>query len=401
MHAIILRSAVLVFSISSATASDWPQFRGPSGSGVSSETGLSVGFTETEGLRWKAEIPGRGVSSPVVVGGRVFLTSTSGPTGDRLHVVAYDAGTGTKLWHRQFAATGPTFCHPDTTMAAPTPVADDTGVYTLFACGDLAAFDHDGTLRWYRSLVGDYPTVSNQVGGAASPVLAKDRLIVPMDNAGESFIAAIDTRTGKNVWKTARPRDVNWVTPAVRAAGAKTEILLPTLKDLVAYDADSGARLWSTPVQASGIPSPTVVGELLLFPGRGLFALRVENGKPTEAWKSLKAGGGMGSPMAYDGLVYSAASTGMVTCTDAKNGQVVWQERLKGKFSSSPVAGDGKVYVLSEEGTLFTLKAGKSFEVLAESPVKERGQATPAISGGAVFVRGTKTLFCVGQKLGG
>jgi outer membrane protein assembly factor BamB len=109
----------------------------------------------------------------------------------------------------------------------------------------------------------------------------------------------------------------------------------------------------------------------------------------------------MGSPMAYDGLVYSAASTGMVTCTDAKNGQVVWQERLKGKFSSSPVAGDGKVYVLSEEGTLFTLKAGKAYEVLAESPVKERGQATPAISGGAVFVRGQKTLFCVGQKLGG
>ena len=122
MRAIILRAAVLGFACSPAAAADWPQFRGPNGSAVSSETGLPVGFTEKEGLRWKVETPGRGVSSPVVVGGKVFVTSTSGPNGDRLHVVAYDAGTGAKLWHRQFAATGPTFCHPDTCLAAPTPV---------------------------------------------------------------------------------------------------------------------------------------------------------------------------------------------------------------------------------------------------------------------------------------
>lgn len=401
MRSIILRAAVLGLVCTPAVAADWPQFRGPNGSAVSTETGLPVGFTEKEGLRWKAELPGRGVSSPVVVGGKVFVTCTSGANGDRLHVVAHDAGTGTKLWHRQLAATGATFCHPDTCMAAPTPVADDTGVYALFACGDLAAFDHDGTLRWYRSLVGDYPTVSNQVGGASSPVLVKDRLIVPLDNAGESFVAAIDTKTGKNVWKTPRPRDVNWITPAVRTVGDKVEVLWPTAKELVAYDAETGKKRWSAPMEAGMIPSPTVVGDVLLFPGRGLSAFKLTGDKPTEAWKSLKPGGGMGSPMAYDGMIYSAASSGMVTCSDAKNGQVVWQERLKGKFSSSPVAGDGKVYVLSEEGTLFTLRAGKTYEVLAESPVKERGQATPAISGGAVFVRGEKTLFCVGQKLGG
>jgi outer membrane protein assembly factor BamB len=280
----VLAVAYSVLSTQYSPAADWPQFRGPNGSAVSNETGLPLGFTEKDGLRWKAELPGRGVSSPVVVGGKVFVTCTSGANGERLHVVAYDAGTGAKLWHRQFAATGPTFCHPDTCMAAPTPVADESGVYTLFACGDLAAFDHDGTLRWYRSFVGDYPTVSNQVGGAASPVLVKDRLVVPMDNAGESFVAAIDVKTGKNVWKTPRPRDVNWVTPAVRAAGGKTEILLPTMKDLIAYDADTGAKLWSAPVSAAGIPSPTVVGDVLLFPGRGLFAHKIVDGKPTEAW---------------------------------------------------------------------------------------------------------------------
>ena len=401
MRATVIRAAVLGLVGSPAAAADWPQFRGPNGAAVSTETGLPIGFTEKEGLRWKAELPGRGVSSPVVVGGKVFVTCTSGAAGDRLHVVAYDAGTGAKLWHRQLAATGATFCHPDTCMAAPTPVADDAGVYALFACGDIAAFDHDGTLRWYRSLVGDYPTVSNQVGGAASPVLVKDKLIVPMDNAGESFVAAVDTKTGKNLWKTPRPRDVNWVSPAVRTVGEKVEVLLPTMKELVAYDADTGSKRWSVPIEPGMIPSPTVVGDLLLFPGRSLSALKLTEDKPTEAWKTLKAGSGFGSPMAYDGLVYSAAASGMVTCTDAKSGQAVWQDRLKGKFSASPVAGDGKVYVLSEEGTLFTLKAGRTFEVLAESPVKERGQATPAISGGAVFVRGPKTLFCVGQKLGG
>jgi outer membrane protein assembly factor BamB len=384
----------------SLAAADWPQFRGPNGSAVSTESALPTGFSDTAGLRWKASLPGRGVSSPVVVGKRVYVTCSSGARGDRLHVIAFDAESGEQLWHRQLTATGSTNCHPDTCMAAPTPAADGTGVFALFASGDLAAFDADGTLRWYRSFVGDYPTVSNQVGMAASPVLAGGKLIVPMDNTGESFLAALDVKTGRNLWKVDRPRDINWVTPVLRTDGSATEVVFPTMKDLVAYDLETGARTWASAIPGAGIPSPTVAGNVILYPTRGLAALSIANRKTTEQWKSIKAGGGMSSPLVYNDRVYSAASSGMITCTEAKTGKVVWQERLKGKFSASPVAGDGKVYLVSEEGYLYTLKAGDEYEVLAESKLGERGQATPAISGGAIFHRGDHTLWCIGQKPG-
>ncbi len=384
------------------TAADWPQFRGPGGSATSTETGLPTGFTATEGLRWKAPLPGRGLSSPVVVGGRVYITCSSGAKDDRLHVLSFDAGTGTQLWHRQLAATGLTYCHPKTCMAAPTPVGDETGVYALYATGDLVAFDADGSIRWYRSLVGDYPTISNQVGMASSLVLFKDKLIVPMDNGGESFVAAIDTKTGKNVWKVNRPRNINWITPLVRTAAGKGEVLFPTNDSLIAYDVDTGNKVWTEKMPSGGIPSPTFGDDgLLLLGNRGVTAVTLKGGKPTEVWNSPKLGTGMSSPLVYEGLVYAANPAGTVVCADAKTGNVLWQERVKGPFSGSPVAADGKLYVINEAGILTTLKLGDKPEVLAESKTGEEGLATPAISNGALFLRGEKTLFCVGSKLGG
>ncbi|OWK34830.1 PQQ-binding-like beta-propeller repeat protein [Fimbriiglobus ruber] len=381
-------------------AADWPQFRGANGAAVSTETGLPTGFTEKEGLRWKVTLPGRGIGSPVVVGGRVYATASSGARDDRLHVFAFDAGTGAKLWHRQLQATGSTAAHPTTCMAAPTPVADETGVYTLFATGDLAAFDADGNLRWYRSLVSDYPTVSNQVGMASSPVLVRDKLIVPMDNAGESFLAAIDTKTGKNVWKTPRSRDINWVTPVVRTVNGKTEVLYPGAKELAAYNVETGAKTWAAKTGGS-IPSPTLVEDEILVPGGGVSLAKLGTGGLKEQWKSNRLQTGMSSPLYYEGHVYAAAPAGVVVCADAKTGKQVWDVRLKGPFSGSPVAGDGKIYLVNEAGVLYVLKAGgDSAEILAESQTKDKGQATPAISGGAIFIRGEKTLFCVGPKYG-
>jgi outer membrane protein assembly factor BamB len=243
-----------------AVAADWPAFRGD-GTGASPETNLPAGFSDTSGLRWKADLPGRGVSAVVTFGGTVYVTASSGKRDDRLHVLAFDEATGKPRWHRQLAATGSTAAHPDTCMAAMTPVADASGVYALFATGDLAAFTPDGTLRWYRSLVSDYPTLSNGTGMAASPVLAGGRPIVPMDNSGESFIAALDPATGQNVWKTPRPKGPTWLTPAVRqSAAGKTEVIFPGT-EIAAYDAESGTKVWSAP-GGGGIPSPTVASVL-------------------------------------------------------------------------------------------------------------------------------------------
>lgn len=392
-------SLTLSLTLSLSTrAADWPQFRGPGGSGVSPEANLPAGFSGTSGLRWKADLPGRGLASPVVAGGRAYVTASSGTRDDRLHVLCFDAATGAKLWHRQLAATGSTNCHPTTCMAAPTPVADAAGVYALFATGDLAAFDRDGNLRWYRSLVGDYPTVTNQVGMASSPVLAAGRLVVPMDNAGESFLAAVDPATGKNVWKVDRPRDSNWTTPVVRSADGKDEVLLQGARDLIAYNAGTGEKAWSAKLGGS-IPTATVVSDTLLVPANGVTVARIGANGPTETWKAPRLQTGMSSPLLYDGRVYAAnPRAGIVTCADAKTGKVLWEERVKGPFSGSPVAGDGKIYLVNEAGTLFTLKAGDQAEVLAKSETNDKGQATPAIADGAIFVRGEKTLFCIGGK---
>lgn len=398
----VIRSLSVILALgTAANAADWPQFRGPNGSAVSPESGLPTKFTKDTGLRWKAELPGRGLAAPVIVGGRVFVTASSGSRDDRLHVLCFDAGSGAKLWHRQLAATGSTACHPKTCMAAPTPVADDSGVYALFATGDLAAFDTDGSLRWYRSIVGDYPTVSNQVGMASSPILYKDKLIVPMDNAGESFLAAFDSKTGKNIWKVTRPRVINWVTPLLRERDGKAEILFGGGKELTAYDADTGKELW-TAAAGGTIPSPTLDDDLLLIASRGVTAFTLKGDETQEAWKSARMNTGMSSPLVYDKKVYAAnPSSGIIICADGKTGDTLWQERVKGPFSASPVAGDGKLYVLNEAGVLTVLKLGDEPEVVGVSEMGEEGLATPAISGGAIFLRGSKTLFCVGSKLGG
>src|SRR5262245_30311118 len=200
-----------------APAADWTQFRGTNG--VSAETGLPVKWGKDQNVRWKAELPGRGLSGVVVAAGRAFVTCNDGPDQKRLLTLCFDAATGKKLWQRSVWATGGTNCHPRTCMAAPTPVTDGKNVYALFATADLVAYDADGNMLWYRSLTGDYPTITNQVGMASSPVLAGGVLVVPMDNSGESFLAGIDLKSGKNLWKKDRPRDINWVTPAVRTTG--------------------------------------------------------------------------------------------------------------------------------------------------------------------------------------
>lgn len=409
MNRIAFSFAFLAASV--APAADWSQFRGPGASGVADEKGLPAAFTDKEGIRWKAPLPARGVSSPVVVGDKVFVTCSGGVNDDRLHVLAFDAKTGKELWHREYTATGLTTAHPKTCMAAPTPVADANAVYALFATGDLVALDHAGSQLWYRSIVGDYPTVSNQVGMASSPVLHGGKLIVPMENTGESFIAALDVKTGKNAWKTARPKGQNWTTPTVRKVNDKeTEVLFQGAKGLVAYDLDSGSEKW-THKMGGQIPSPTSVGDGLLLCGAGVARLKAKDGGGwEEVWKSTKLQLGDTTPLVYDDRVYTTdPRAGAVYCTDAKTGKAIWDEKIIGAkqtFSASPVAADGKIYTLTLKGTLTVFKAGGTeADILGTSEVVANCLATPAISGGAVFIRtddlekpANNFLLCVGKK---
>jgi outer membrane protein assembly factor BamB len=399
MRAVLNASLTLSLALS-LSAADWPQFRGPNASGVSTEKGLPEEWSKDKGIKWRTELPARGVSCPVVAGGKVYLTCSSGNRDDRLHVLCFDVATGKQLWHRRLQATGGTACHPKSCMAANTPVADETGVYVLFATADLAAFDSDGTLRWYRSLVGDYPTITNQVGMAASPILVKDKLIVPMDNAGESFLAAVDTKYGKNVWKVERKREINWVTPIVRENGGKTEVLFAGPDGLTAYDAADGSKLWQFKGGSGAIPTAAIDGESLYVPAAGVskFSLNEKGVKEKAEWNAKQLQTGFSSPLVYLGKVFTTSSQGLIACADAKTGKVLYAERAKGAFSASPVGADGKVYCLNESGACTVLNAkSDEYDVLAVNELGEGTLGTPAIADGLIIIRTDKALYGIGR----
>ncbi len=380
-------------------AADWPQFRGPGGSGVSAETGLPVRWDQVTNVRWRADLPGRGLSAPVVAGGRVYVTACSGPLQDRLHVLCLDEATGKTLWHRQFWATGTTVCHPKTSMAAPTPATDGRHVYAFFATGDVVCLDRAGDLVWYRALSRDYPTLANNVGMASSPVLCGPALVLLLENAGESFGLGLDKVTGKNRWKVKRHREINWVTPLVIDNKGRQEVLLQSPTDLSAYDPDTGKKLWGYAARGlSTIPSPTAGDGLVFVPGGRFLALRPGGAgqAPQAVWERPKLKTSFASPLFYEGHLYTVNSAGVLTCAKAATGDIVWQERLKGPFAGSPVAAAGKIYLVNEQGTTTVVQTGPRPQVLARNELPETILATPTLANGAIYLRSDQHLYCIG-----
>jgi outer membrane protein assembly factor BamB len=397
----------IIFSASLAAA-DAPQFRGPGGRGVSSEKGLPVEWSDQQNMRWKAELPGRGLSNPVIADGRVYVTAASGFEQKRLHVLCFDVKNGGRLWEREFAATGTTLCHPKTNMAAPTPVTDGRRVYALFATADLACLDKDGNLVWYRSLVGDYPTIGNNVGMAASPTLHKDTLIVVMENVGASFAAGIDVNTGANRWRVPRPRGIVWTTPLVIDNQGRPEVLIQSGGELVAHDPATGQQLWRAGGGFNTISSPAFGDGMIFTPSGKFTALRPAPGKdasgketpgkePATLWQNNKLSTGHSSPLYYQGLIYTVSARGVVNCAEPGTGKVLWTERLEGNFSASPLGADGKVYVASEEGATSVLEAGAAAKVLAVNTLADTILASPVAAAGAIFLRSDKHLYCIGH----
>jgi outer membrane protein assembly factor BamB len=383
------------------TGAEWTQFRGPAGGAFSQEKDLPVKWDKETGLRYKVALPGRGLSNPVIAGGRIYLTACSGFREKRLHVLCLDEATGKKLWERQFTSTGNTGCHPMTNMAAPTPVTDGKAVYALFATGDLAALDREGTLLWYRSLVGDYPSITNQVGMASSPVLAGNVLCLPLENAGDSFAAGIDKRTGKNLWKVKRDKNINWVSPLVIQSGGKATVVYQTANEATAYDPETGSVRWKVEGGFTTIPSPAASPDMLFLTGGEVKGLKLGglNEAPQEAWasKRLLVGGGFASPVYHDGKLYGLTGTG-INCLDAKTGEEAFKLRLKGPFDASPVIADGKLYAVNRTGLTSVIELGEKPRVVATNDLGDTILATPAIANGCIYLRSDKWLYCVGAK---
>jgi outer membrane protein assembly factor BamB len=407
MRCLLVLSILLLPAVS--PAGDWPGWRGPDHNGVSPEKGLPSSWSATENVRWKAKLPGAGVSAPIVWGERVFLTASDGRLNDRLHLLCFHRDDGKQLWHARFfgsAVSEGQFASGG--MAVPTPATDGKRVFALFGTGDLVCVDVEGRPLWVRSLAQEYGPFRNRWGMAASPVLVGDLLVVQVDHSGQSYLLGIDPTTGANRWRTLRDASVNWSSPLPVRVGKQTQIVAAGTYTLKGYSADTGAELWSIQgMHMQCIPTPVASGDRLFAMGTRDFmtlSLRLDEGrgdltKSHIVWKVRSGSANIPSPLVLDGLYYFVEDNGFGTCLKADSGESVWRERLGGrKYSASPVAGDGKLYFTSEDGLVTVVRAGATFKLLSRNDVGEQVVASPALSQGCVFLRGDKHLFCIGGK---
>ncbi len=423
-----------VMAAEDGDAATWPAFRGHDLNGLSTEPIPTEWGPEA--ILWKTEIEGRGHSSPIVWGNRIFLTTAiegdeiegAGPpthtfsgqefkhpmavAGNRHHtmkVMALDTASGEILWS-QIAYEGPVYDdrHQDSSYASPTPVTDGKRVYAYFGSEGVYAYDFDGEPVW-KTDIGDIKTVG--LGVASSPVLFEELIIFQADeDSGEdSFIAALDTATGKEAWRTPRPVQVSWATPRIVEHDGRVEMLTSGNEWVISYDPSTGKELWRAPgLENNAIHVPLVIDDLVIFtsgyPEKMSFAMRLggegELGKDARVWQYEKGTAYMPSNLLVDGLLYLTNDGGVITCLDARTGGVVYEggRAVGGRFAASLVGIDGKVLQINQDGDAAFIKAGREHEVIATGELGEQVWATPAIAGGRIYVRGNQHLFAIGKK---
>lgn len=383
-------------------ATDWRQFRGPSSNGVSDETGLPISLDAGKSIAWKVNLPGRGLSSPIIVGDRVFVTCSSGPKQQRLHVICFNAADGSQRWERQFWATGRTMCHEKTSVAAPTPASDGERVFAIYSSNDIVCLDLDGNLLWLRGLGRDYPNASNSLGMSSSLVTADGVVIAQVENDSESFTAGLDALIGVNRWKLDRPKMANWTSPVLlKNRDGKQLAVLQSGKGLSAIEPATGKILWEYTDGASTVPSSTPSGENLFVPSHGMTVL--QPGTPGEApkqlWRSAQLRPGTPSATVLGQKVFALNDGGVLTCGDAASGQRLWQLRLKGPFSATPVGAGAYLYCVNEKGLTQVVDTFKpEGEVISELDLGETVLSTPSIAGGAIYIRSDKLLWKIGKS---
>jgi outer membrane protein assembly factor BamB len=409
MQKLLSFALVAVLSTSTvASAGDWSQFRGADNKGRAAEAKLppdnfqlKSDAGEAKNVAWSVDLPARGVSGPIVVGDRVFVTGASGPKQDRLHVICYSAADGRTLWHRQFWATGRTVCHPTSSVAANTPASDGSRVFAFFSSNDLAALDLDGNLLWYRGLTLEHPSAANDVGMAASPLVVAGNVVVQVESKGESFAAALDAATGETRWRVPRTAQMNWTSPTIyNVDPAKPAVLLQSPDKLTAHDAKTGEVLWTFDEKCGEISSATSEGDVIYLPSNGLTALRAPAGSGNweKVWQESQLGPGNSSPVVSEGRVFVVNRAGALTCGDAATGKVLWRQRLKGPYWATPMAVGDRLYFVNADGVMQVVKASaEAGEITAESKFDEAVLGSPAYADGALYVRGEKHLFKIAK----
>lgn len=383
----------------------WPRWRGPSGQGLATGTGYPDTWSATQNVLWKKPIPGRGNSSPIVWGDRILLTAAY-DGGRRLSVLAFRRSDGSLLWE-SFAPEGRSqSTHFKNGHASATPVTDGDRVYVSFGSRGLVAFDMTGKAVWQQ----DLGRMDAYHGTAGSPLLYKNRIILYQDQYSGSFIAAFDTRTGRQLWRTSRDASVGWGTPIAIRAGDHDEIIVHSERMVQAYNPDTGRELW----RCNGnlwevIPTPVVgYGMVFCSSGRAGPTLAIRPGGQGDVtrshvvWTSPRGSPFVPSPILYGEQLYMVNDmAGIVTSLDAATGRALWQGRLgvpqREGFSASPVAVDGKVFFSNDDGETFVLRAGPKFDLLHVNRIGERTLASPALVDGRWYIRTERNLIAIGR----
>jgi outer membrane protein assembly factor BamB len=381
---------LLVSARVAARAEDWPQFRGPTGQGHSSERGLPIEWGDSRNVLWKTPVPGRGWSSPVIAGGRVWLTTSvidRGARGARgvreargasLRAVAFDVDTGRELVNVEvFRLRNGDLANPKNSHASPTPIVEADRVYVHFGAEGTAALTTAGEILWKTRL-----PYESQHGSGGSPALYGDLLIVSCDGSDQAFVAALDTRTGKVRWRTSRrqPADQAYSTPLVIRVGGRDQVV-----SVGAHHAAAGIVFIAT-----GFQQPS------------LLAVRADGtGDVTRshvAWTLRRGAPLTPSPLLVGDELYLVNDAGIASCLDAATGGTRWVERLGGEYSASPVFADGRIYFQSEDGVTTVIAPGRAFHRLATNTLDGRTLASIAVSAGSIFIRSDSHLYRIGVR---
>jgi outer membrane protein assembly factor BamB len=422
-----LRVTSLVARSIAAADGVWPQWRGPLATGVAPGAEPPLRWSEAENVRWKVELPGRGHGSPIVWKDRVFVT-TAVPSGDagtgdgggrgvapsgalRFTVLALDRRSGETVWQRVAREEAPhEGTHTDGSWASPSPLTDGERVYASFGSRGLYAYDFDGGLVWSVDL-GDMATRLG-FGEGASPALAGDLLIVNWDHEGDSFVVALDKRTGEERWRRQRDEVTSWATPLVVEHGGRLQVVVSATGRVRSYDAESGETLWEAGGQTVNvIPSPVHADGLVYatsgFRGCALVAIRLDAARgdvshgDAVAWSYDRDTPYVPSPLLHDGQLYVLkVNSGIVTSFDAATGEILYgPQRLPGidGIYASPVAARDRIYFLGRNGTTTVVRSGPDFEVLVENDLDDDFSASPALAGDEIFRRGYRYLYCLAE----
>ena len=389
---------ILVLSIASLSAADWLQFRGPNASSLSPETGLPTQLDASH-LAWKVSLPGRGVSSPLIVGDRIYLTASSGPEQDRLHLICLRASDGSTVWERQFWATGRTMTHPKICVATCTPCSDGKHLFAAFSSNDVVCVDLEGQLVWMRGLTRDYPNASNSLGMASSPILAGDTLVFPVENDSESFTVGLNVQDGSNRWKIERPKVSNWSSPVVvTPERGQPLVALMSVSGISFVEPATGRERVVFGEGGSTVSSVTAVEGMLFVPSKGTTALRLVSDQepPAVLWQSPQLIHSTVSPVVLKDRVYALNNAGILKCSAAKDGSRLWQLRTTGPYSATPVGAGDFLYLLNEKGLLQAVDTTAPEGAVASTlDLQDTFIATPSIGAKGLYLRSDKFLYCI------